>query len=206
MLQSVRYPHFDALFLIWSHQATTMKQILSSHWKNYVLEMASWFFSNSKWELFSNWKWCEPERSLKYSFRSFYKYSNTHFFHLCWLNEVYDGNISFHHIIMGTSSKRSEQWKEILGENIKLWDEGHKMRAHAGEAEGRLLCPSPTSAIASLPISTNRQRIGGKPEKEDLGSLIYIYIPSMWVWAVWQCGDVCLGRRTRGPGEVTILG
>ena len=33
---------------------------------------------------------------------------------------VYDGNISFHHIIMGTSSKRSEQWKEILGENIKL--------------------------------------------------------------------------------------
>ena len=48
---------------------------------------------------------------------------------------------------MSTSSKKSEQWKEILGENIKLENEGDKMRAHAGE--GRL-CPS---SLSTLPIA-----------------------------------------------------
>ena len=49
---------------------------------------------------------------------------------------------------MNTSSKKSEQWKEILGENIKLENEGDKMRAHAGE--GRL-CPS---SLSTLPIAS----------------------------------------------------
>ena len=53
-------------------------------------------------------------------------------------------NMTFY---MSTSSKKSEQWREILGENIKLENEGDKMRAHAGE--GRL-CPS---SLSTLPIA-----------------------------------------------------
>ena len=86
-------------------------------------------------------------------------------------------NMTFY---MSTSSKKSEQWREILGENIKLENEGDKMRAHAGE--GSLLCPSPTSAIASLPISTNRQRIGGKPETFERGfGISHLHLHSIHV-------------------------
>ena len=111
---------------------------------------------------------------------------------------------------MSTSSKKSEQWKEILGENIKLENEGDKMRAHAGE--GRL-CPSSLSTLPiAFAIPANRRifhPLHKYPKQESELSVSFIWIwcvcALMWV-AACQCGDVCLGLRSRDPGEGAILG
>ena len=54
---------------------------------------------------------------------------------------------------MSTCLKKSEQWKEILGENIKLENEGDKMRAHAGEGP---TSPTPLCQLLLQSDPTNR--------------------------------------------------